>query len=455
MNFSFKKRIAVYNTLAVAITTAIVFIIIYAVVHFSSFRHLDRDIILEKEAILSSIDWSDDEINLDKLPDWEEEEHKQIEANPTFIQIVDDREKVVFKSANLKGKHFLFDPNNETANFYNTQIDNQRLRLGQFPIKNDKGKLIGQLSVGVSRQESYFVLNNLLATLFISFPILLMVLYAVIYMAATRAIAPVHELIRTASRINDSNIDTRLDLPENQDEIYQLATTINDLLARLEAGIQQQKQFTADASHEIKTPLAAIRGTLEVLLRKEREPQQYEAKIRDVMAQADRLNLLIDQLLQLARLESGTVKKDSIRLKETARAIVLKWQKQLAQKDQQVQINIPENISVQADKMFLDIILDNLFNNAIKYGNFNGLIQFGWDEKHNILSVNNDGPGIPAEQIPLLFNRFYRTDDSRSSSTPGSGLGLAIVKKLADLQHITISVKSTAGQTSFLLQFPA
>ncbi len=353
MNFSFKKRIAVYNTLAVAITTAIVFIIIYAVVHFSSFRHLDRDIILEKEAILSSIDWSDDEINLDKLPDWEEEEHKQIEANPTFIQIVDDREKVVFKSANLKGKHFLFDPNNEAANFYNTQIDNQRLRLGQFPIKNDKGKLIGQLSVGVSRQESYFVLNNLLATLFISFPILLMVLYAVIYMAATRAIAPVHELIRTASRINDSKIDTRLDLPENQDEIYQLATTINDLLARLEAGIQQQKQFTADASHEIKTPLAAIRGTLEVLLRKEREPQQYEAKIRDVMAQADRLNLLIDQLLQLARLESGTVKKDSIRLKETARAIVLKWQKQLAQKDQQVQINIPENISVQADKMFL------------------------------------------------------------------------------------------------------
>ncbi len=404
---------------------------------------------------MSSIDWKHNEINLDKLPDWEEEEHKKVEANPTFIQIVDEREQVVFKSANLKGRHFLYDPKNEKANFYNTQIDDQRLRLGQFPIKNEKGKVIGQLSVGVSRQESHFVLNNLLVTLLISFPILLMVLYVVIYLAATKAIAPVHELIRTASGINDSNIDTRLELPENQDEIYQLATTINDLLARLEGGIQQQKQFTADASHEIKTPLAAIRGTLEVLLRKARQPEQYEERLKDVMAQVDRLNLLIDQLLQLARLEPGTFKQDSLCLDETVQNIVHKWQKQLVEKDQQVKINIPENIFVQADKMFLDIILANLLSNAIKYGNFNGLIQFNWDKESKVLSVSNDGPGIPAEQIPLLFNRFYRADDSRSSSIPGSGLGLAIVKKIADLQHIIISVKSTPAQTSFLLQFPA
>ena len=116
------------------------------------YRVNDKDILLEKEVILSSIDWDDNEINLNRLPDWEEEEHKKIEANQTFIQLVDDREKVIFKSANLKDKHFLYDPKNENANFYNTKIDNQRLRLGQFPIKNDKGKLIGQLSVGVSRQ---------------------------------------------------------------------------------------------------------------------------------------------------------------------------------------------------------------------------------------------------------------------------------------------------------------
>ena len=137
---------------------------------------------------------------------------------------------MIFKSANLQSNHFLFNPGNEKGYFYNTQIDQQRLRLGQFPVKNDEGKIIGQLTIGVSQQESYYVLNNLLITLCISFPILLLVLYWVIYFAASKSIAPVHQVIRAASRINDSNIDTRLPLPENEDEIYQLVTTINELL---------------------------------------------------------------------------------------------------------------------------------------------------------------------------------------------------------------------------------
>ncbi|MBL0183358.1 MAG: HAMP domain-containing protein [Chitinophagaceae bacterium] len=99
-----------------------------------------------------------------------------------------------------------------------------------------------------------------------------MVLYIVIYITASKAIAPVQQLIKAASGINDSNINTRLPLPVNEDELYQLAKTINELLNRIETSIGQQKQFTADASHEIRTPLSAIRGTMEVLLRKRREP---------------------------------------------------------------------------------------------------------------------------------------------------------------------------------------
>ncbi|MBK7562085.1 MAG: HAMP domain-containing protein [Chitinophagaceae bacterium] len=125
---------------------------------------------------------------------------------------------------------------------------------------------------------------------------LVIVLYIVIYFAASKAIAPVYQLIRAASGINDSNINTRLPLPPNQDELYQLAKTINELLNRIETSIQQQKQFTADASHEIRTPLSAIRGTLEVLLRKKRDPEQYEEKIKDVIGQTERLNQLLDQL---------------------------------------------------------------------------------------------------------------------------------------------------------------
>ena len=172
---------------------------------------------------------------------------------------------MIFRSSNLKANHFLFDPLNEDGNFYNTQVEKQQLRLGQFPVRNDKGKIIGQLTVGISQQESHNVLNNLLITLCISFPILLLVLYIVIYLTASKAIAPVKKLIRAAAGIKDFNIITRLPLPENEDELFQLTKTINELLSRIESSIQQQKQFTADASHEIRTPLAAIRGTLEVL----------------------------------------------------------------------------------------------------------------------------------------------------------------------------------------------
>ena len=455
MKLSFKKRIAFFNTLAVAITTAIIFVIIYLVVHVSSYRHLDSDILLEKEEILNTLDWKADSIIINKMPEWEEAEHKKVEVNPTFIQIVDNKDKMIFKSANLQSNHFLFNPSNKKEYFYTTQIDKQRLRLGQFPVKNNDGKIIGQLTIGVSQQESYYVLNNLLITLCISFPILLLVLYWVIYFAASKSIAPVNRLISAASGINDSNIDTRLPLPENEDEIYQLARTINELLSRIDSSIQQQKQFTADASHEIRTPLAAIRGTLEVLIRKKREPEQYEEKIKEVINQTDRLNQLLDQLLQLARYETGSVKKERIYLHKILKEAELKFGKQIQQKGMLVSTSIAESISIYADSFFFSVIIDNLVSNAIKYGVVNGKISFSWTNDTHTLSIANDSTGIMQEQLPLLFNRFYRTDDSRSSMVPGSGLGLAIVKKLADLQHITIAVSSTSANTTFSLKIPA
>ncbi len=454
MKLSFKKRIALINTLAVAIITFSVFVIIYAVVHLSSYRHLDSDILLEKEEILNTLDWKGDSIIINKMPEWEESEHKKVEVNPTFIQIVDNKDNLIFKSANLYSNHFLFNPNNEQGYFYNTQIDKQRLRLGQFSVKNDDGKIIGQLTIGVSQQESYYVLNNLLITLSVSFPILLLVLYYVIYFAASKSIAPVNELIRAASKINDSNIDTRLPLPENEDEIYQLASTINELLGRINNSVQQQKQFTADASHEIRTPLTAIRGMLEVLLRKKREPEQYEVKIKEVIAQTDRLNQLLDQLLQLARLESESVNKEQIYLHEILQEAELKFEKQIQEKGIFVTSSIAKSITIHADPIFFSVIIDNLVSNAIKYGSFNGKISFNWTHKTQTLSITNDGVEIPPQKLPLLFNRFYRADDSRNYRVEGSGLGLAIVKKLAELQNITISVSSTSGGTTFSLKIP-
>ncbi len=454
MRVSFKRRIALYNTTAVAVLTLMVFVTIYAVVFYTSFLHLDNDISLEKEEVLNTLDWKDDSILINKMPEWEEAEHKKVEVNPTFIQIIDNNGHLVFKSANLRNEYFLFDPTNKKGSFINGILEKQHLRLGQFPILNDHGKIIGQLTIGISQQESYNVLDNLFSTLCIAFPVLLLILYIVIYLTASKAIAPVYRLIKAASGIHDSTLDKRLPLPENKDEIYILAKSINELLSRIENSNQQQKQFTADASHEIRTPLTAIRGTLEVLLRKSREPQHYEEKIGEVIEQTEKLNLLLDQLLQLARLESTTVKREMVSLNKILDSTIAKGETLRREKAAEIEVDLPENVFVFADPFSLQIMLDNIFVNAIKYGSENGKITCSWNVLRNTFSITNKGDTISEEQIPFLFNRFYRTDDSRSSQIPGSGLGLAIVKKLADLQGIEISVLSRLGSTTFSLQFP-
>ena len=455
MNFHFKKRIAIFNTIAVAITTFIVFVVIYYVVSFSSFQHLDNDIKAEMEEVFNNINWENDSIQINKMPEWDEAEHQQIEVNPTFIQIVNIDGKAIFKSINLQDDYLLIHPNNNKTSFYNTTINTQKIRQGQFPIINKNKKTIGYLTIGVSQEESSSVLHNLFIVLCFTYLILVFVLYLIMYYVASKAIKPVQKLIQSASQINESNISSRLPLPNNKDEIYKLATTFNDLLNRIENSIEQQKQFTADASHEMRTPLTIIKGTLEVLLRKERTPEQYEKKINEVISQTDRLSYLFDQLLQLARAESNNtiIKKEKIILKEKIDHLINGGD--LLLNKNQIKYNIPTNCVVFADAALLDRILENIISNAIKYNTPNGNITFEWNEKSNSLLIKDEGIGISKDQQPYLFNRFYRADNSRSSEIKGNGLGLSIVKKLCELQHIKISVESAENKgTSFTLQFP-
>ena len=458
MKLSFKKRIATYNLLAVATLTAIAFIAIYAVVYYTSYKHLDEDIITEKKEIFSNLDWDDDHIIMNKMPEWEEAEHKQMEVNTKKIQSVNLNGETVFKSLNLQQNHFLFNPKNEHTVFYNTLVKHQRIRQGQFPIFNDDGKIIGQLTIGISQQESYNVLHNLLLVLLGTYVLIISILYFIMIFVASKAIAPVNQLIQSTAQINYANINSRLPLPENEDEIHQLATTINELLGRLETSFYQQKQFTSDASHEMQTPLAAIKGIIEVLLRKPRTAERYEEKMREVLLQTNRLSQLFDQLLQLARLESTVLvaKKEQVLVATTIHKILKVHESLIKSSAIQIQIDIPSEATVTADTLLLEMILDNLISNALKYNRAEGRIHLSWETANKTLNITDEGIGIDANQLPLLFNRFYRADDSRSSQIHGNGLGLSIAKRLCDVQNITLTVSSIKDKGStFTLQFPS
>ncbi len=456
MNLNFKNRIALFTALAAAATIGLVFVVVYAVVWFTAFDHLDQDILGEREDVLGSLHWDNDSIFIKSMTEWEEKEHQTAEANPTFLQVVDHLGNVLFRSANLNNDALRVDTSLSGDVFLNSRIGLQRIRQGQFPIKNNSGDVIGYLAVGVSREESAVVLLNLRNTLCIAFPLLLLILFLATSLAASTGIGPVKKLIRAASGIGESNLGVRLPLPVHHDEIFQLATTINELLQRVENGIQREKQFTADASHELRTPLAAIRGTLEVLLRKQREPAQYEEKIRRVIGEVDRLHAMLEQLLQLARLESGHV---PISQKPVDLATLIdthseEWHPRLQEKGMVLRVQIPPSTTVRTDAALLGIVLDNLVGNAIKYSTAGGLIDCVWHSEQASLTVSDYGPGIPEAQLPHLFDRFYRVDDSRNATVPGSGLGLAIANKIADMLGIRLTVRSREGEgATFSLQF--
>lgn len=456
MTLKFKNRIALFNTLAVAFTTALVFLVIYFVVSKTAYSHLEKDILIEKEEVFNTLDWRRDSIIINKMPEWDEAEHNQIEVNPTFLQVADINGKIVFRSTNLLKDQFLNSPSKKEVTFYNGEIGGQKIRLGQFPILNEAGENIGQLTIAISQQESSIILNNLIWVLLISFPVVLIVQFVASSLAASRAIQPVHHLINSASGIGDSNMSTRLILPEHKDELYELTKTINELLARIEASMLQQKQFTSDASHEIRTPLSAIRGTLEVLIRRQREPYIYEEKVADVIAQVDRLDLLLEQLLQLARIESdfALAKNETINLLQISSELMKKWELVASKEKIKLHLNISEDAAITGDRLYMELILDNLLSNAIKYGKVNGNVFVQWNNNARTLTFKDDGIGISAENLSKIFNRFYRADESRSSSVIGNGLGLSIVKKLADLQQINLTVMSKPGAgSSFILKF--
>jgi heavy metal sensor kinase len=315
------------------------------------------------------------------------------------------------------------------------------------------------LIIAIPLQESANVLKNLRQTLLIGYPIVLIVLFLLSRFIAGRSIAPINTVITTAEKISKENLNERIELPQNKDEIYILAQTVNDLLDRLQDVVLREKQFTADASHELRTPLSVIKGTLEVLIRKPREREQYVEKIHYVMNEVDRMSLLVDQLLELARYESGTIKPAvvDIDINKLINESFKRLHHAASEKKIALALYPAEHAYVQADVSMMNIIIENILSNAIKYSSEHQSIEVRViNESGKVTcSMTDHGSGIPKDQLSKIFDRFYRVDESRTSHVSGKGVGLAIVKRLARLQNLEIAVDSTpAVGTTFTIVFP-
>lgn len=277
-------------------------------------------------------------------------------------------------------------------------------------------------------------------------------------MLARRILEPVHRMTVAARRIGGDNLARRLSRNENHDELDRLAAVLNDMLDRLERQFTQIQQFTADAAHEFRTPLAALRGNAELAL----SSNASNSEIRDVLEasieQYDRLSRIADDLLLLARADSGSpfLSRDRFDMHAAVRDVVDLFTP-LAQ-DNGVLLAFENGtaVEVDADAARIRQVISNLLDNALKFTPKGGRITvaLGRHDGAVRLTVSDSGPGIPAEHLPRIFDRFYRADPARSREFGGAGLGLAICRTIVEGHGGTIEAGGGAEGASFVLHLP-
>ena len=456
LSFSFKNRIAFNYIVSGSILIAIVFLFIYNIVKYSVNKHVNEEIQEELYKHLDDVSTDSNDTYLIQVDQWRAREHNSISVNPVFVEFYDNNKLLIDKSPNLKSSNLkLFpDSNNE---FIDTKLNNIPVRQIQTAIIN-KGEVVGYLVVAMSLEdfEIVMILKNILL---ITFPLILILLFLIARFFAGRSIKPVRTIIETSSQITKDNLQTRIPLPQNKDELYVLSENINNLLSRIENAIDREKQFTSDASHELRTPLAVIKGTMEVLIRKPRNQQEYEEKIQFCISEVDRLNHMVDQLLLLARFENQkqNVKQESIYLNALVLDNLTRFSEKSESKKLKIKTEFTEDYYLISDNYLVSIIISNLISNAIKYSNPNGEIAIELGKTSDVVtfSITDYGVGIAKNDLDKIFNSFYRSDVSNHPEIKGTGLGLSIVKRLCDLLKLEITVESKLNQgTKFVLNFP-
>lgn len=275
---------------------------------------------------------------------------------------------------------------------------------------------------------------------------------------AGHVLRPLGEIGATAVQIAGGDRSKRISLRETDSELGQLAAVLNHTFDRLDQAFEQQVQFTADASHELRTPVAVILNQSQVALSRERSGPEYRHALQICQRAAERIRALVNSLLELARMDSGEAKltMEDCDLGRVA-AEVLEWLAPLAEEKGAVLHLSVEPVRVKGDAAKLGRVLGNLLENAVQH-NAKGVeislsIQPG--EQQALVRVADNGAGIAAEALPRLFDRFYRVDKSRAGGAGGAGLGLAISKSIVEAHGGTIRVESEAGKgTAFLVSLP-
>ena len=316
------------------------------------------------------------------------------------------------------------------------------------------------VEMAISTKDYDRTLDHFRLLLYFAAPLFLLLAAFGGYWMSRRALAPVDEITGAARSIGAQNLANRLAVPQTGDELERLGSTLNDMLARLETAFQRIAQFTADASHELRSPVSVMRTSAELTLRKSRSENEYREALSQILHEAEKVSQLIEQLLVLARADSGVAATPLQRTNLTESIEKAYRQSSVLAEAKHVKSfeRVPEApVWVRGDASSLERLFLILLDNAVKYTQPGGRIEVQLDAEKGFAfaDIRDTGIGISAEDIPHLFERFYRADRARSRDTGGAGLGLAIGQWIAEAHGGEIRVRSEPGKgSSFQVRLP-
>ncbi len=297
---------------------------------------------------------------------------------------------------------------------------------------------------------------------FILLPLLILLAGIGGYLITNRAFRPVGQINDTVKGIQaGGDLSKRIGLKSSgrsKDEIYNIASTFDDMLDRLEESFEAEKQFSNDASHELRTPLAVIMAQCEYAMKEGKPLEEVQEALEVIYGQSRKMSTLISRLLMIARADRGvlTLNYETIDTSELTSMIIMEQELQAEKKNIKIISEIEPDIMAQVDESMFIRIWANLISNSIKYGKENGTIQVSLSSDAQYLTgvVRDDGIGISRENLPKIWNRFYQVDPSRNDGD-SAGLGLSIIKWIVSQHSGSITVDSELGQwTEFKFKLP-
>ena len=372
-----------------------------------------------------------------------------------FIQIVDLEGRVVARSANLGSARLPASPGLLARLRAGEQILETLRDFGDEPVRMLSAPVVVggapyAIQVAGSLDDASAALRSARLLFLTSCAAILVAVGLTGALLAWAILRPIDRIVSRARLMGASALAERLPHPGGRDEMARLVETLNEMLGRIEQVFEAQRRFTADASHELRSPLSRLRAELEVTLRRPRNRAEYEETLRSCLGEVERLSHLTEELLTLARLDAGETRElpaGPVPLAPILEEVVTRMAPDALRRDVKILLDVPAGLTIRVAPATAALVVANVLDNAVKVSPRGGQVRIRavTEDGSAVVAVSDSGPGVTEEEIPHLFERFYRGSAARRSEVPGTGLGLAICRILIEAQGGGVSVNRGPG----------